>query len=336
MKPLVSVLMTVHNEPKHYLEKAIRSICEQTYDNIEFLIIDDESNQTTFNLLKELSNKYPIIKLVRNEINLGLTASLNKGLNLVNGEFIARMDADDFSMPKRIAKQVDYLLSHNDIDIIGTGVVSFGDKIMYMSPFKGASYKEIQSYLFFSSGLCHPSVMFRKKFLDKFNLKYNEQFKKSQDFELWERASMLGKLAVLPEVLLYYRIHRHQISVTNHSDQLSYARTIRIRRITRFIKNPTSEEIQCHEALLGFNTNCSLSEIKEWIISLLNATQSNVNVDSDSLEKNLKIRLLMYKLKIIKSFSFDELPILFKLTIDRIHLKLKTLLHKQYIKRIEL
>ena len=109
MSKLVTVLMSVHNEKMDYLMTAIHSICTQTYRNIEFLIIDDASDLECHEILEKIVKPYPFVKLIRNEINLGITKSLYLGVNQAQGDYIARMDADDFSLPQRLEKQVCFL-----------------------------------------------------------------------------------------------------------------------------------------------------------------------------------------------------------------------------------
>jgi glycosyltransferase involved in cell wall biosynthesis len=109
--------MPVYNGSKH-LSDAVDSILTQTYTNFEFLIIDDASTDNSFEILK--SYKDDRIRLIKNEKNIGLSASLNKGLNLALGKYIARMDQDDISLPNRLEKQIEYFKEHNDICVLGS------------------------------------------------------------------------------------------------------------------------------------------------------------------------------------------------------------------------
>lgn len=320
MKPLVSVLMSVHDEPENMIETAVKSICNQSYDNIEFIIIDDASNEGIYEYLKSLANQYPKIRLYRNEINLGLTATLNKGLSLVEGEYIARMDADDYSLPQRIQMQVEYLQRYKDVDILGTGVVSFGDRICFMSQYNGASNEQIQSDLFFTSSLCHPSVMIRKSFLRRTNLTYDEHIKKGQDYDLWERASVFGMLAVLPNVLLYYRLHPNQITSTNRKDQDTTTINVMKRRIQRLGLKPTERELVCHRVLRSQEQIVSLRELSDWIDKLTNASETYSYIDSKILRKNLIMRFVLLKLKWHKLLSVSQIPVFFKIIGSRISL----------------
>lgn len=329
MDKLVSVLMSVHNEPLEFIDVAVNSICEQTYKNIEFVIIDDKSDDRTFNHLKRLADRYKIIKLYRNDENIGLTATLNKGLTLVNGDFIARMDADDYSCHERIAKQVQYLCGHPDIDILGTGVISFGQKVMFMSPINGFSPQDVQSNLFFTSSLCHPSVMIRRSFLLNTGLRYDVCVKKGQDFDLWERASIHGKLAVLKDILLYYRIHSKQITSTNRGDQDIAAEMIIRRRINRLGITSSDIDMEAHFALKSQRAGADLNKISLWISKLISASQNIPYIDSENLANNLRAKYAIIKLRAHKIPDFGEWQFLVRTLCS--HIKRKMLL-KRYSK----
>jgi len=122
---LVSVLIPCYN-CEEYVEEAVMSIIKQTYPNLEILVIDDGSTDNTGNILKILAKEDPRIIYIKNEENLKLIATLNKGLNLCKGKYIARMDADDISLPTRIEKQVNFLEAHPEIGIVGTYTKNFG------------------------------------------------------------------------------------------------------------------------------------------------------------------------------------------------------------------
>ena len=113
---LVSVIMSNYNTPEEYLRESIESILNQTYSHIEFIIVDDCSTDNSLNVIK--SYKDDRIVLIENTENLGLTKSLNKALKQAKGEFVARMDADDISLPTRFEKQVAFLKQNSDVDAI--------------------------------------------------------------------------------------------------------------------------------------------------------------------------------------------------------------------------
>lgn len=320
-KNLISVIMGVHNEKDEYLKLAIRSICQQTYKNFEFIVIDDCSDEHCENLLKEIVATDSRIRLYRNEINYGLTKSLNRGLSLAEGEYIARMDADDISTKDRFEKQMAFFADHPDIDVLGGGVVSFGDSSEFFSPAFGYTNDQAQCNLFFQSTLCHPSVMIRRSFLDKRGLTYDENVKKGQDYDMWERCSVFGKLAVMEDVVLFYRVHAAQITSTNRSEQDGTARMVRTRRLGRLGIFPTEKEYKCHLMLLGqVDKSIDCAAVKAWMDKILAANRQNQIADDKTLTANLKNRYVLYKARNGKK-SLCDLPELVRTAISRIRMR---------------
>lgn len=333
-KGLVSIIIGVHNEKEEHLRMAFNSLFNQSYQNIEIIVIDDDSDDNCKSVLNDICNGIKNITIVHNKTNLGLTKSLNIGLQMAKGEFIARMDADDFSTSDRIEKQVVFLQTHQDIDIIGTGVISFGDRNIFMSPAFGLSKDDADIMLFFSSTLCHPSVMIRKCFLERHHLSYDENVKKAQDYDLWERSSIHGKLAVMKDVLLYYRIHANQITSLKNKEQIKAADIIRKRRLSRIGINPTDKEYHYHELLSsGVDNTVSIHEMEEWIKKILNGNANEHIVNGKKLEHNLKIRLLLFKLRNKKMIRWNEIPKLVIIIISRIRLILRLNIFKKRISK---
>lgn len=125
LRPLVSVIMSVFNENPEFLIEAIHSILAQTYTNFEFIIIDDGSDEECKRILHDFSLFDSRIRIITNISNIGLTKSLNKGIEVSQGKYIARMDSDDFSLPMRIELQVQYMEKHNDVIVLGTDTCDF-------------------------------------------------------------------------------------------------------------------------------------------------------------------------------------------------------------------
>lgn len=333
-KGLISVVMGVHNEQEDYLRAAFNSIFSQTYKGIELIIVDDASDAACKSVIDELCDGKTNVKVIHNETNIGLTRSLNKGLDAANGEFIARMDADDISLPERFKKQIDFLDNNQDIDIIGTGVISFGAETKFMSPSNGYNNNEAQCNLFFSSTLCHPSVMIRKKFLDKHNLRYDEKVKKGQDYDMWERCSVYGKFAVIKDVLLYYRTHSKQITSTNKADQNLSAENIRKRRLGRIGLTPSEKEYKCHELLAsGNDKTISPYDVEQWISKVVLNNEKSGLVDSKTLQCNLKSRFLLYKFRNRVGLRIKDIWPLCKVLLGRATMNIKLKLMKNKISK---
>lgn len=217
MFKVISVIMSNYNTSEKYLRESIESILNQSFTDFEFIIVDDCSTNNGKSILESFNDDR--IKVIFNEKNLGLAASLNKALQISKGEFIARMDSDDISLETRLEKQYKYLKSNPSVGL----VASFAQKI---GNDKGYIYSMVEEPekmnvpMFFGNVICHPSVMFRKEVITNNHLKYNEEFKTGQDYELWSRLLKTEKVAIIPEVLLSYRIHNNQISNEKKMDQI--------------------------------------------------------------------------------------------------------------------
>lgn len=231
-KPLVSVLIPCYN-CEEYVEEAVMSIIKQTYSNLEILVIDDGSTDNTKTILQRLAQKDSRIRYIKNEENLKLIKTLNKGLDLCNGKYIARMDADDISLLTRIEKQVNFLEKHPEIGIVGTYTKNFGvnNKTWEMD----TEDKYIRTHLFYNTCFAHPSVMIRTSVLRDNHLYYDANYLHAEDYKLWCDIAQYTKLANIPEILLYYRINQNQISNKYSKEQKETAQRIREEYINNFL-----------------------------------------------------------------------------------------------------
>jgi len=206
-----------------YIKEAIDSILNQTFDDFEFLIIDDASTDETVTIIKTYSDSR--IQLIEKEKNSGYTNSLNYGLSIAKGEYIARMDGDDISLPERFKKQVDFLEINPDIVVCGTLISIIGQN--YLRP-RPEYHDEIKVNLLFGNCIAHPSVMFRSSIFQSFNLSYDISREPAEDFALWVKLSNYGGLHNLQECLLQYRVHENQVSNSRSTKQRRIADEIRI------------------------------------------------------------------------------------------------------------
>lgn len=220
-KPFISVLMPIYNGEK-YLKESIDSILGQTYENFELLLINDASNDASENII--LSYLDSRIVYIKNEQNLGLIKTLNKGLDLAKGEFIARMDQDDISLPTRFEKQIDIFHKNPEIGVCGTWFTSFGEGIQEKTLQHPVDSEAIKINLLGRSSLGHPTVMLRKSAMG--NLRYDENYQSAEDYEFWISLSRVTRLYNIPESLLKYRVHQTNISVVENSLQSQTAKKI--------------------------------------------------------------------------------------------------------------
>ena len=221
LQPKISVVMPVHNGQKH-IEAAIKSVLTQTYQNFEFIIIDDASTDQTLETLRNLND--PRIRLYRNRANLGLTKSLNRGVGYAKGTYIARMDADDISLPHRFDIQVTFLENNPDHALVGSSYYKIDDvgqivTLVEVLTDSSAIRKGLKKQNWFG----HGSVMMRKRaFIDVGG--YDENFEFSQDYDLWIRLGEKYKLGNIEEPLYCWRSSATGISSAKREKQDFYAR----------------------------------------------------------------------------------------------------------------
>ena len=250
LTPKVSIIMSVYNGLL-YLEESIESILNQSFTDFEFIIIDDCSTDNSWDILNKYAKKDTRIKLHKNEVNIGLTKSLNKGLRLAKGEYIARQDADDISLPTRFEKQVSFLQEHSEIILLSCDIEFINAEGLIIDKCQRHCKPDLIAwYLLFYNRLGgHSQVMFRR--LPVLNIGgYCETYRYSQDYELWCRLIKIGEIAILPEVLLQQRFHNQKISVLKSAEQENFV----LEQIKENIKSLTNKEISLEEAkdLRGF------------------------------------------------------------------------------------
>ena len=171
LKPLITVLMSVYNGER-YLHEAIESILNQTFTDFEFLIINDGSTDSTRDIITSYTDSR--IRLIDNEQNIGLTKSLNKGIDLARGKYIARMDADDISMPERLEVQYNFLEKNIEYSLVSSGAYLIDENNNQIGElYRPYNYEMILGYIFFFNPIIHPSVLFEKKEIIECG-KYNE------------------------------------------------------------------------------------------------------------------------------------------------------------------
>ncbi len=220
ISPKVSVIMSVFNGER-YIKQAIKSILNQTYLDFEFIIINDGSTDNTADILKEFKDKR--IKIINNKTNLGLTASLNKAISLARGEFIARMDADDISLPYRFEYQVEFLENNPDIALVGSSYYVCDEKDEIKSIVEVLTDPDdLKQGLEKQNWFGHGTVMLRKTALDIVG-NYDESYKYAQDYDLWLRIANKFNIANIKEPLYIWRKTKENISSKKEQEQSFYA-----------------------------------------------------------------------------------------------------------------
>lgn len=223
MSVKISVLMSVYKEPIAWIEKSIQSIRNQTYRNLEIILISDnpESPELT-EYLKKVAKSDPRVIVSFNEKNIGLVASLNRGLKICTGKYIARMDADDISIPERIEKQLTFL-TKKDYNLVGCQFCVFNneeDLYKSESPIYNSACKKVLKY---KSCIAHPSWLVERAVYD--NLDGYRNIDTCEDLDFLQRAVYAGyKVGNCPEVLLRYRDNQNSISHKKEYRQMAIRR----------------------------------------------------------------------------------------------------------------
>ncbi|NIO15991.1 MAG: glycosyltransferase [Deltaproteobacteria bacterium] len=216
----VTLLMSVYNGER-YLREAVESILNQTFEDFLFFIVNDGSTDGTGSILQGYRDRR--IRVVENEMNLGLTRSLNRGIEMIRSEYVARMDADDIALPERLEKEVDFLDRHRNIGLVGTYYLRIDEKGNVVDEERPISDTvELREKLLEGNRFAHGSVMFRKECVEKVGY-YREAFQASQDYDLWLRIAEYYDMANIPEFLYKWRLNVESISVSGKAIQDEYA-----------------------------------------------------------------------------------------------------------------
>lgn len=216
--PLVSILMPVYNS-EVYLAEAIASMLGQTYSHFEFLIIDDGSTDHSWEIVQRYAAQDSRIKAIRRE-NRGLPRTLNEMIKLASGDLLARMDADDVSLPDRFALQVEFMRQHPQVVCLGGAYDRIDEKGRFLDHYNPPeSNAELQQYLLRGMTLIlHPSAMLRRSAVDQVG-GYDERMVGSSDLDLWLRLGEVGEVANIPETLVKYRLHPGSITYKRQQRQ---------------------------------------------------------------------------------------------------------------------
>ncbi len=217
--PIVSVVMPAYNSEK-YIGEAIESILNQTFQDFELIIFSDGCTDHTVDVIKQYKDDR--ITLLQSEENKGIIYGLNHCIEIARGKYIAALDSDDISCPKRLEKQVEYLETHENVALVGARInIKRGESIYEHTVLPFRTCNQIRFELFFSNGtIAHSSFMMRKKILDQYGVKY-EIFKQVQDYHMLTCISRYGDLACLKDVLVSYRVHEQQ-STNIRSKRMRY------------------------------------------------------------------------------------------------------------------
>jgi len=216
--PLVTVFITVYNS-EEYIRECLESVLNQTYENLEILIIDDGSVDETNSIIRSYEDSR--IRLITNDKNMGIPYNRIKGVESAKGQYLAILDSDDISMLNRIEKQVEFMERNLDILAAGTYFKAFGKKLNNRVYKFELDSKEMQITLMFKNPILNSSSIIRLNKIKQLNINYNSKYFIAQDYGLWAEISKVGKIINMPEVLVKYRFgHNNITKLTNQQKAL--------------------------------------------------------------------------------------------------------------------
>lgn len=294
-KPGVSVILPVYNA-EDFLKDAVESILTQSYPDFELIAIDDRSTDDSLGILRSFDD--PRLAVLQNPVNQGVAKTLNRGLTAAQGAFVARMDADDISLPHRLADQMAFMASHPSVAVCGTWVEVFGRAVPVLenNVLKDpGGPEEIRSSFLFNCVLKHPSVMMRREVLDRERYRYDEAVDRAEDYALWVRIAKKYDLANLERVCLRYRLHTRKVSLTHKARNFEQADLIRRGLLEEMGLSPTEDELALHhEISRRFRTEFPQERLEEagrWLKKIERQNDRSKTYEPEILRRVLSRRM---------------------------------------------
>ena len=284
----VSVLMPVYNGEK-FLEEAVKSVVNQTFMDWELIIINDGSTDKSEEIIKSFLDAR--IKYYKNDRNIGLIGTLNKGIELCQGDYVARMDADDISISQRFEYQLSFLEKNQSYSMCGCNAIVINDRsdeIGHIINLYSNQYLQIN--LLFSVPFVHPGMMIRTTILKKF--KYDIAYKHGEDYDLWCRIAETTEIANLRQCLIKYRWHSNNISVENANTQDKIKNKIIRRQLNKLGLTPSDKDLNLHKVtfeqysskekkkLTEFN---QYADLNNWFTKIIDANRSKKKYTESNL-----------------------------------------------------
>jgi len=288
--------MSVHNAERT-LRQTIESVLAQTYQDFELIVIDDGSTDSSLSIMEEFSKRYPDkIVLITNSPQLGLPASLNRGIDKATGTYIIRMDADDICDKDRFERQVSFMDSHPEIGVSGTWAKILDEnpahaKRLWKNPARDI---EIRTLLFFTCCLLHPTIIIRRDVLEKHGFRYDESYVSAQDYELWSRMIWHTRFANIAAPLLTYRVHAQSTTSTKATTQQENSKKIRKELLEAAGLAPTETELALHETAKATewrDRSTFLKEKEVWLLKIKSCLEKKYGEDRATASQFAKIWL---------------------------------------------
>ncbi len=253
----------------------MESVLGQTFLDFEFLVVDDGSTDASAEIINSYQDER--IRVLENPTRLKLSGALNRGIDEANGEYIARMDADDICLPNRLEEQVAFMDNHPELGVCGSWVKMFGDRktIIYRAP---VGYEHIRAKVLFDNPFVHPTVMIRKALFDRCKLRYDGSYYPTEDYELWARAVSCFPCDNIPKVLLHYRVHPNSMTTSDWGNMDGKGLLIS-KSVLDELGVELSEQQLCFHRNIGREMSCQLSQptelnqAEQWLSSILEANR---------------------------------------------------------------
>jgi len=226
----VSVLMPAYNAATT-IAAAIRSMLAQSWTNLEMVVVDDGSTDATADIAEALGARDMRVRCIR-QTNKGVAIALNAGLKACSGDYVARMDADDISLPWRIRRQVEFMDAHPDVAASGTAILPFQSRAPWIGlPTRMPTDDDgVRTRLLFNPPIMHPTAILRRSIVERDDF-YATSMPQAQDYELWSRLALTQRLSNIPTVCLFYRRSANSISSGRRQEQQERARALRLRNL---------------------------------------------------------------------------------------------------------
>ena len=287
--PKISVIMSSYNRTQ-YIKEAIESILNQTYQDFEFIIIDDCSKKETQDVIENYAQNDERIIFLKNEYNMGQALTRNRGLEIAKGEYIAILDDDDISLPTRFEKQVEYMDKNPEIILSGTDIETFGGNEISSSWVDLFDPEIISVLINFYNPFCASTLMFRNNFIKEHNIKYDNSVCHVEDYDLYRQILVAGgKISNLPQVLVKYRVHKQSVTQNKQSQkiQILASEKVKQRLLSRFFDNKTVEKIiNTIKSYPFYNAN-NKKDIYEYLM-LMKKNNSNKIINNNSIDKTIE------------------------------------------------
>lgn len=276
-QPLVTVLIPVYNRPS--VINTLESIINQTYQNLDILVIDNASTDNTVEAISSIGDTR--IRVVVNEKNIGQTGSMNKGLKLALGKYIARIDSDDIATPDRIAEQVKFLEEHSDYVLVGSWIQYISDSDKLGGVVRTCTTDEGLRFMqTFFCGIHHPAAMFRTDVIKENGIEYDPSISMAEDYDMWRKLLHYGKGLNIGKVLLYYRRGENNDSIKHLEQMVKESRMVR-RKVCEELDVNYKMRKKINKALdIAEKNNKSIFEVVYYLSFMISFFKSSINKNS--------------------------------------------------------